>query len=173
MSDKNRIKSPSRKVIEEAVRRILMTEVLQEGKNKHFKTAHDFMPYFESLYPASDALTKQVQRAIHAMDMPKDENGYFIVDKTKAQMNEDRELSRLLVKTDARVSDSLSPETLFLEVKSQYKPYLLQLIKESQTLSGKYITIIDSTDGLIFLTNNRSVLASQIQNLERLSNYEN
>lgn len=43
-------------------RRILMTEVLEKGKNEHFRTAADFMKYFESLYPASDALTKQVQR---------------------------------------------------------------------------------------------------------------
>ena len=57
-------KNPSRETCEGIIRRILMTEVLEKGKNEHFRTAADFMKYFESLYPASDALTKQVQRAI-------------------------------------------------------------------------------------------------------------
>ena len=53
-------KNPSRETCEGIIRRILMTEVLEKGKNEHFRTAADFMKYFESLYPASDALTKQV-----------------------------------------------------------------------------------------------------------------
>ena len=71
-------KNPSREACEKVIKRILMTEVLEHGSNKHFRFASDFMNYFESLYPASDALTKQVQRAVKAMDMPKDENGYYI-----------------------------------------------------------------------------------------------
>ena len=57
-------KNPSRETCEGIIRRILMTEVLEKGKNEHFRTAADFMKYFESLYPASDALTKQVQRKL-------------------------------------------------------------------------------------------------------------
>ena len=71
-------KNPSRETCEKTITRILMTEVLEHGQNLHFRSASDFMNYFESLYPASDALTKQVQRAIKALDMPKDEKGYFI-----------------------------------------------------------------------------------------------
>ena len=70
-------KNPSRETCENIIKRILMTEVLENGSNKHFRFASDFMNYFESLYPASDALTKQVQRAIKSLDMPKDENGYL------------------------------------------------------------------------------------------------
>ena len=65
-------RNPSRKECEDIIRRILMTEVLEKGTNEHFKTAADFMKYFESLYPASDSLTKQVQRAIKSLAMPKD-----------------------------------------------------------------------------------------------------
>ena len=54
-------KNPSRETCENTIKRILMTEVLQNGVNRHFRNAADFMNYFESLYPASDALTKQVQ----------------------------------------------------------------------------------------------------------------
>lgn len=71
-------KNPSREACEGIIKHILMTEVLEKGKNEHFRSAADFMSYFESLYPASDALTKQVQRAVKALDMPKDDDGYFI-----------------------------------------------------------------------------------------------
>ncbi|MBQ9579921.1 MAG: hypothetical protein IJR23_01940, partial [Lachnospiraceae bacterium] len=60
-------KNPSRQDCESIIKRILVTEVLTKGKNEQFKNASDFMSYFESLFPASDALTKQVQRAIKAM----------------------------------------------------------------------------------------------------------
>ena len=65
MNQKNQLrKNPSRETCESIIRRILMTELTQNGKNRHFRKAADFMSYFESLYPASDALTKQVQRAV-------------------------------------------------------------------------------------------------------------
>ena len=69
--------NPSRAKCEEIIRRILMTEVLEHGDNQHFRCAADFMNYFESLYPASPGLTKQVQRAVKSMDMPKNEKGFF------------------------------------------------------------------------------------------------
>ena len=80
------------------IRRILMTEVLEKGKNEHFRTAADFMKYFESLYPASDALTKQVQRAIRSLNMPKDELGYFIPNKTAEQLAQEQELTYIFKK---------------------------------------------------------------------------
>ena len=58
MNQKNQLrKNPSRETCESIIRRILMTELTQNGKNRHFRKATDFMSYFESLYPASDALT--------------------------------------------------------------------------------------------------------------------
>ena len=73
MNQKNQLrKNPSRETCESIIRRILMTELTQNGKNRHFRKATDFMSYFESLYPASDALTKQVQRAVQSLHMPKD-----------------------------------------------------------------------------------------------------
>ena len=82
MNQKNQLrKNPSRETCESIIRRILMTELTQNGKNRHFRKATDFMSYFESLYPASDALTKQVQRAVQSLHMPKDADGFFIVHK--------------------------------------------------------------------------------------------
>ena len=65
-----KFRNPTRQECEEQVRRTLMTENLRHGGNHHFKTAKDFMPIFEALYPASPSLVKQVQRAIKAMNMP-------------------------------------------------------------------------------------------------------
>ncbi len=162
-------KSPSRKVLEESIRRILMTETLQEGCNRHFKSAKDFMPFFESLYPATDALTKQVQRAIKAMDMPRDSKGYFIIDKTRAQLEKDKELSRMLHSTESEVVDLSPLEVVFLRTSSPYKGYLLQLISESETLKDKFITVADSSNGLLFLTSNKNLLQAQLKKLEELS----
>ena len=89
-------KNPSRETCESIIKRILMTEVLENGSNKHFRFASDFMNYFESLYPASDALTKQVQRAIKSLDMPKDEKGFYIVNKTAAQLENEKQITQLL-----------------------------------------------------------------------------
>ena len=95
MNQKNQLrKNPSRETCESIIRRILMTELTQNGKNRHFRKAADFMSYFESLYPASDALTKQVQRAVQSLHMPKDADGFFIVDKTAAQVEQEQCLGK-------------------------------------------------------------------------------
>lgn len=96
MNQKNQLrKNPSRETCESIIRRILMTELTQNGKNRHFRKATDFMSYFESLYPASDALTKQVQRAVQSLHMPKDADGFFIVDKTAAQVEQEQCFGKL------------------------------------------------------------------------------
>lgn len=52
-------KNPSRETCQKIIKRILVTEVLEKGCNEHFRQASDFMGYFQSLYPASDALTNR------------------------------------------------------------------------------------------------------------------
>ena len=90
------VKNPSRKECEKIIRRILITEILENGKNKHFRMATDFTKYFESLYPASESLTKQIQRAVKSMDMPKDEDGFFIVDRTVKQVEKEKNLNNAM-----------------------------------------------------------------------------
>ena len=158
-------KNPSRKECEDIIRRILMTEMLEKGKNEHFKTAADFMKYFESLYPASDSLTKQVQRAIKSLGMPKDTNGYFIINKTAEQLDQDQELTFMLQKSHAHIASLDDCEMLFLATDSNYKSYLLQLIQESKTCQGKYLTILDSTNGLLFYTKNATQLRILLESL--------
>ena len=158
-------KNPSRKTCEETIRRILMTEVLQNGQNIHFKNATDFMEYFESLYPAGPSLLKQVQRAIKSMDMPKDERGYFIINKSKSQLSQDRDLTAMLHKTNAVCSSLDGLDTVFLSCEPTYRAYLKQLIEESQSLRGKYVTMVDSSNGLIFYTENKNSLTILLNNL--------
>ena len=142
-----------------------MTEVLENGRNSHFKSAKDFMNYFESLYPVSDSLNKQVQRAVKSLDMPKDENGYYIINKTNAQMDEDREIGRMLRSINASAKDLDEYDKLFLKTDGKYKDYLMTLIEESQTFQEKYVTIVNSSDGLIFYTENKSNLETLIESL--------
>ena len=151
-------KNPSRQTCETAIKRILMTEVLENGTNKHFKTAADFMSYFESLYIASDALTKQVQRAVKALNMPKDEKGYFIVNKTVSQLDQENTISSALSLADAKVVPMDNCETVFLSIAPNLKSYVLDLISKSETFEGKYITIVETFNGLLFYTNSTNQL---------------
>ena len=158
-------KNPSRETCEGIIKRILMTEVLENGRNKHFRFASDFMNYFESLYPASDALTKQVQRAIKALDMPKDENGYFIVNKTAAQLENEKEISHLLENANFSVHPMEQVDTVFLSINSYMKSYLTHLIETTETFQGNYITIVETSNGLLIYTENKSQLLTLLNSL--------
>lgn len=158
-------KNPSRKECEKVIKKILMTEVLERGTNEHFKTASDFLSYFQSLYPASDSLTKQVQRAVKSLGMPKDERGYFIINKTEDQLNQDKEIAFLLQKTNASLLPFEEYETLFLKADGKYKDYLYQLLSESETFADKVITMINSSNGIILFTNNKHQLEILVNSL--------
>ena len=158
-------KNPSRETCENVIKRILMTEVLEHGSNQHFRFASDFMNYFESLYPASDALTKQVQRAVKAMDMPKDANGYFIVNKTNAQLEHENEITSLLKNANVSVHPMEQVATVFLSVVPHMRSYLVHLIETTESFKGKYITIIETSNGILFYTENKSQLLILLNSL--------
>ncbi|MBQ2705677.1 MAG: hypothetical protein IJF60_02555 [Agathobacter sp.] len=158
-------KNPSRETCEGIIKRILMTEVLEHGSNKHFRFASDFMNYFESLYPASDALTKQVQRAIKAMDMPKDEHGFYIVNKTSAQLENEKEISHLLQNANVSIHPMEQVETVFLSINSYMKSYLVHLLETTETFQGKYITIVETSNGLLIYTENKNQLLILLNSL--------
>ena len=157
--------NPSRAKCETIISRMLSTEIKENGKNIHFKNAMDFMTYFESLYPAGSALTKQVQRAIKSMDLAKDENGYYLLSKTKTQLADEKELSSILRKTGAKLSPQTAFDVVFLEADAAYKPYLAQLMSESDSLRPYFTTIVDTMDGLLFLTVNRKQLTDALSGL--------
>ncbi len=158
-------KNPSRQTCEEMIKRILMTEVLEKGTNQHFKQASDFMTYFESLYPASDSLTKQVQRAVKAMDMPKDSHGYFIINKTSQQLAQEDDLRYLLQKANASLEDLTDCETVFLKVSPSICSFLIDTIQKSLTFENKYVTMVPTSDGILFYTRNRQNLITLLESL--------
>lgn len=166
MSKPTRVRmNPSRNTCEEIIRRILTTENKENGRNQHFKTAADFMAYFESLYPSGPGLTKQVQRAIKSMDLAKDENGYFLINKTKEAAAQEKELSAILAKTNASLVDTGTFDTIFLTAEPVYRSYLLALLNEAKSLRPLYITIVETTDGLLFLTNEAGALKEALNRL--------
>lgn len=158
-------KNPSRKECEKAIRRILITEILENGKNKHFRMATDFITYFEALYPASDSLTKQVQRAVKAMNMPKDEDGFFIIDRTPEQVAQDKELHALFEHAHARMESLDECETIFLALDPDYRAYITFQISRSDTLRDKYVTIQETNNGLIIYTKDKKKLEQVLQRL--------
>ena len=158
-------KGPSRKECEKSIRRILITEILQNGKNKHFRMATDFLPFFESLYSASDSLTKQVQRAVKAMNMPKDEDGFYIIDRTPEQVDQDKEMHSLLEKAHADLVDLSECETLFLLLEKDYRSYINFLINRSDTFRDKFVTTVETENGLLFYTQDKKKLEQVLQRL--------
>lgn len=158
-------KNPSRESCERIIKRILMTEVLEQGANRHFRSAADFMRYFESLYPASDALTKQVQRAVKAMQLPKDEDGYFIVNKTAAQLEQDKQISGLFSTAHVSVDPMDAYETVFLSADAPMREYLAHVLETSETFRGKLLTIVTTSNGLILYTQNKKQLLILLNSL--------
>lgn len=163
MSQNKLKKNPSRETCESIIRRILNAEIGQRGKNEHFRQAADFMPYFESLYPASDSLAKQVQRAVKTLNLPKDEHGYFIINKSSRQLSQDQELKRLFQMSEAVSHDLSACETLFLEMQNSYKDYLMNLIAESETFDGTYITMTKTNNGILFYTTQKIQLLKLLE----------
>lgn len=158
-------KNPSRETCEGIIKRILMTEILENGKNKHFRTAADFMNYFESLYPSSNALTKQVQRAIKSLDMPKDEFGYFIPNKTAEQLEHEKELQYLFDKADAEIFSMEEYKPLFLRVNNEVRSYLVHVLENSPLFEDKFLTLQETANGIIFYTKNPSHLEILLNSL--------
>lgn len=158
-------KNPSRETCEGIIKRILMTEILEKGKNQHFRTAADFMNYFESLYPASDALTKQVQRAVKSLNMPKDDFGYFIPNKTPEQLEQEKELQYLFHNADAAVFSMEDYKPLLLKTKPEVSSYLLHVIDTSPIFEGKYLAAHEVKGGILFYTKTPSQLEILLNSL--------
>ncbi len=158
-------RNPSRVECEKIIKRILRTEVLEKGRNTQFRNAMDFMSYFESLYPVSPGLTKQVQRAVKSLDIPKDEHGFFIIDKTGSQMAEEQEIRGIAEKYQVDAVDLGECETVFLSVPQACRGYLANLLLNSITFSDKLVTIVETANGLLLYTKYRERLMILLQNV--------
>ena len=158
-------KNPSREACEKIIKRILVTEVLEKGRNTQFRSAASFMTYFESLYPASPGLTKQVQRAVRSMDLPKDENGFYMINKTGSQVAEDKEMRSLCMRYEVSMEDLDECGTVFLKVLTHAaRAYLSDQLLSSKTFSDKIVTITETGNGLILYTDQKQRLMNNLKN---------
>ena len=106
----------------------------------------------DSLYPASDSLAKQVQRAVKSMNMPKDSNGYFIINKSREQLEQEEDLRYLFQKASASVEPLEEYETVFLRADAKLASYLMDTIEGSITFQDNYITMVKTSNGILFYT---------------------
>lgn len=157
--------NPSRKECERIIRKLLITDILENGRNTHFRMATDFLKYFESLYPASDSLTKQIQRAVKAMDMPKDENGYYIVDKTTKQAELENRLKTVFSESMSVVTDLDGYTPISVTLKPETIDYAVNLIERIDPISINAAVIVKTDKGIIIYTKNKEKLIMQLNNL--------
>ena len=145
-------KNPSRKSCEQTIKRILTREFEEYGENHHFKQASDFMIYFESLHPSSPGLTKQVQRAINALNLPRDENGYFIINKTVEEYKAEQELSLLLQSSTLINLQNCTP----ILIKTEYwkRKHVIHLIRSAPELQRLFVTLTETDSGILIYTKN-------------------
>ena len=142
MNQKNQLrKNPSRETCESIIRRILMTELTQNGKNRHFRKAADFMSYFESLY------------------------GFFIVDKTAAQVEQEQCLGKLFADANVSLHPMEQVETVFLSVPSHMQELLLHTFEQSDLFAGQILTIVRTCNGLLIYTEDKKQLLSLLNRL--------
>ena len=80
-------------------------------------------------------------------------------------MEQDTELSGLLKKSDASLSELGSFDSLLITLEDHYKDYIFQLISESSTLSGKFVTAIKTSNGILFFTENKALLKTFLEDL--------
>ena len=126
------------------------------------------MKYFESLYPTSGALVKQVQRAIKSLDMPKDKDGFFIINKTKKQYEYECEISKILNQNNSYPIGNSNIESIFLNLPNDCVQYVTGLFNKIDSLKESYITIIETNNGLLFLTENKDLLLDEIKKIIEL-----
>ena len=148
-------RTPSRAECEAIIKKILTTEAQARTVNSTFKRPSDFMGYFESLYPPSAALTKQVQRAIAALDMARDSKGYYIINKSKEQSNQDNDIRRLLTEAQYSVDPLETDSTVFLKIEGSFVDFVLHKLADSITMKPYITTMVPCYNGILIYTKDK------------------
>ena len=100
------------------------------------------------------------------MALPKDDFGFFVINKSEIQLDEDKEIERILKRGHADIYKS-QIESVFLKLEPNVIDYLYDLISSSRSFKDKYITLIKSSDGLFFLTRSSSQLQILLSSLAK------
>lgn len=81
--------------------------------------------------------------------MPRDERGYFIVNKTSEQFEQDKEISRLLQSGEASLKSLAESEPVLIEVPTELADYLMYTLSSSISLKGHYDTMVKAYNGTL------------------------
>ncbi len=153
-------KNPSRKECEKIILRILTREIEEYGRNHHFKQASDFMPYFESLHPASPGLTKQVQRAITSLNLPRDKNGYFLVNISEEEYHAECELAHLL--HGSSIVDLSDYTPILIKVDAWNRRPIIHFMESVPNLNALYEMLAEADSGILVYTKTPEKLISYL-----------
>jgi hypothetical protein len=151
-------KNPSRKSCEQTIKRILTREFEEYGENHHFKQASDFMIYFESLHPSSPGLTKQVQRAVNALNLPRDEKGYFMINKTVEEYKAEQELSQLL--SDSCLVNLQLCTPILLKAEIWKRRHIMHVMNSTPQFQPLFETMTETDNGILIYTKDPEKLLS-------------
>lgn len=103
------------------------------------------------------------------MNLLKDEDGFYTLERSEENLRNQEEIRRLFRSHVKLIpsSDLRTMSFLFLAVESPEKEYLLQLLSREKSLSGKYLTMMDSSNGILFLTEQPDVLLSALSSFKK------
>lgn len=102
------------------------------------------------------------------MNMPKDSNGYFIINKSRRTVRTGRGSALSVSKAPASVEPLEEYETVFLRADAKLASYLMDTIEDSITFQDKYITMVKTSNGILFYTLNKPVLVTLLNSLIEL-----
>ena len=87
-----------------------------------------------------------------------------MINKTKKQLSDEEELERIFKNSSASLSEQKF-ETVFLYINKKYLDYVYELIEGSESFKEIYITMIKSSNGIIFLTETKTRLEILLKSL--------
>ena len=106
-----------------------------------------------------------MQRAVKSMDMAKDGDGFYIINKTQEQIRQEEELKHFFQASETVLGSLEGCETVFLRSAKVSLDYLIHLISSTDTLKDKYATMVKASNGVLIYTENKEELLALLKPL--------
>ena len=97
--------------------------------------------------------------------MPKDEDGFFIVDRTVKQMEKEKSLKAILSESESVVTDLSGYAPILVKTDPHNRIYLMHLISEVSTLNDKIAAMTECSVGVILYTVEKEKVLSILDRL--------
>ena len=157
--------NPSRMDCEILIRKILTSEVKQKGQNCQFKHSVDFLPFFESLYPSSKSLGKQVQRAIKEMNLPKDYQGYYIINRSLEELSLETHLFHFFQYESLKIRVVNNDELLLFSQDTTIYSYSMTKLKQLFSYLDINTSWVISEKGIQLITKDIELVQAKLNKL--------